>query len=107
MANAERLSDDLFQFGVNRILSHGAPRWRMMPNGCLGSPVLVLPHGCRDRSAKALGRDRFDDAGHQGDVDSSRLSFITRVSEMAGLQSGNHHCFENSQVETLTCGVSF
>src|SRR5262245_32392551 len=40
--------------GSNRILTHGAPQPRMMPNGCLGSPVLVLlrslqslPHGCR------------------------------------------------------------
>src|SRR5438552_4326560 len=28
--------------GSNRILSHGAPPRRMMPNGCLESPVLVL-----------------------------------------------------------------
>ena len=28
--------------GSNRILSHGVPQVRMMPNGCLGSPVLVL-----------------------------------------------------------------
>src|SRR5262249_35596281 len=28
--------------GSNRILSHGAPLPRMMPNGCLGSPVIVL-----------------------------------------------------------------
>src|SRR5438093_7915285 len=28
--------------GSNRILSHGAPPLRMMPTGCLGSPVLVL-----------------------------------------------------------------
>src|SRR5438874_10105824 len=28
--------------GSNRILSHGAPQPRMMPNGCLGSPVLGL-----------------------------------------------------------------
>ena len=31
--------------GSNRILSHGAPQSRMMPNGCLGSPVLVLLFG--------------------------------------------------------------
>src|SRR6516165_1404103 len=31
--------------GSNRILFHGAPRLRMMPNGCLGSPVLVLLFG--------------------------------------------------------------
>ena len=31
--------------GSNRILFHGAPRSRMMPNGCLGSPVLVLLFG--------------------------------------------------------------
>ncbi len=31
--------------GSNRILSHGAPPWRMMPNGCLGSPVIVLLFG--------------------------------------------------------------
>ena len=31
--------------GSNRILSHGAPQPRMMPNGCLGSPVLVLLFG--------------------------------------------------------------
>jgi hypothetical protein len=29
--------------GSNRIMSHGAPPRRMMPNGCLGSPGLVLP----------------------------------------------------------------
>jgi len=28
--------------GSNRIFTHGAPQPRMMPNGCLGSPVLVL-----------------------------------------------------------------
>src|SRR6516225_9741377 len=31
--------------GSNRIMSHGAPRLRMTPNGCLGSPVLVLLFG--------------------------------------------------------------
>src|SRR6516164_1909219 len=31
--------------GSNRIRSHGAPLLRMMPNGCLGSPVLVLLFG--------------------------------------------------------------
>src|SRR5262245_28301629 len=31
--------------GSNRILFHGAPRLRLMPNGCLGSPVLVLLFG--------------------------------------------------------------
>ena len=31
--------------GSNRILSHGAPLPRRMPNGCLGSPVLVLLFG--------------------------------------------------------------
>src|SRR6516165_8972162 len=31
--------------GSNRILFHGAPRLRMMPKGCLGSPVLVLLFG--------------------------------------------------------------
>jgi hypothetical protein len=46
----------------NRELSHGAPQPRMMPNGCLGNPVLVLPrsgrgapHGCRTDARKALG----------------------------------------------------
>src|SRR4029450_13614860 len=29
--------------GSNRIIFHGAPPGRVMPNGCLGSPVLVLP----------------------------------------------------------------
>src|SRR2546423_4197832 len=28
--------------GGNRIPSHGAPPGRLMPDGCLGSPVLVL-----------------------------------------------------------------
>ena len=28
--------------GINRILFRGAPHLRMMPNGCLGSPVIVL-----------------------------------------------------------------
>jgi hypothetical protein len=31
--------------GSNRILFHSAPPFRMMPNGCLGSPVLVLLFG--------------------------------------------------------------
>jgi hypothetical protein len=31
--------------GSNRILSHGAPLSRMMPNGCLGSPGFVLLFG--------------------------------------------------------------
>jgi hypothetical protein len=31
--------------GSNRILFHGAPPMRMMPNGCLGSPVIVLLFG--------------------------------------------------------------
>jgi hypothetical protein len=31
--------------GSNRIRSHGAPRLRMTPNGCLGSPVLILLFG--------------------------------------------------------------
>src|SRR5262245_40493654 len=29
--------------GGDRILSHGAPPGRLMPNGCLGSPAIVLP----------------------------------------------------------------
>jgi hypothetical protein len=29
--------------GSNRILFHGAPHPRMMPNGCLGSPAIVCP----------------------------------------------------------------
>src|SRR6516165_5714045 len=29
--------------GSSRIMLHGAPPGRVMPNGCLGSPVLVLP----------------------------------------------------------------
>ena len=33
---------DLLRPLANRILFHGAPLGRMMPNGCLGSPVLVL-----------------------------------------------------------------
>jgi len=40
--------------GSDRILSHGAPPWRMTPNGCLGNPAIVslpswqrLPHGRR------------------------------------------------------------
>ena len=28
--------------GSNRIITHGAPQPRMMPNGCLGSPGFVL-----------------------------------------------------------------
>jgi hypothetical protein len=31
--------------GSNRILFHGAPLLLMMPNGCLGSPVIVLLFG--------------------------------------------------------------
>src|SRR5262245_10902361 len=49
--------------GRNRIILHGAPPGRVMPNGCLGSPVLVLPPALTkasswrsDRSALALGR---------------------------------------------------
>src|SRR5215471_6815033 len=49
--------------GSNRILSHGAPQPRMMPNGCLGSPVIVLllvlteaSSWMSDRSAPPLHR---------------------------------------------------
>jgi hypothetical protein len=27
--------------GTDRKLSHGAPPWRMTPNGCLGNPAIV------------------------------------------------------------------
>src|SRR5262249_53578454 len=47
--------------GSNRILSHGAPPGRLMPNGCLGSPAIVLlrtsqklPHGCRSDARRTL-----------------------------------------------------
>src|SRR5262249_20923725 len=48
--------------GSSRIRFHGAPPGRVMPNGCLGSPVLVLPPALTkvsswmpDRSARDRG----------------------------------------------------
>src|SRR5947209_3743015 len=35
--------------GSSRIRFHGAPPGRVMPNGCLGSPVLVLPPALKSR----------------------------------------------------------
>jgi hypothetical protein len=47
--------------GSNRIHSHGTQHLRTMPNGRLGSPVLVLlrfwqrlPHGCRSDARGVL-----------------------------------------------------
>ena len=40
--------------GSSRILSHGAPPGRVMPNGCLGSPVLVLPPALTEASSWML-----------------------------------------------------
>src|SRR5262249_48827863 len=37
--------------GGNRILSHGAPPRRLMPNGCLGSPAIVLPLALTEASS--------------------------------------------------------
>ena len=42
--------------GSNRILFHGAPPSRMMPNGCLGSPVLVLLLVLTEASSWMSGR---------------------------------------------------
>ena len=44
--------------GSNRILFHGAPRLRMMPNGCLGSPVLVLLFGLDGGFLMDVGPER-------------------------------------------------
>jgi hypothetical protein len=49
--------------GSNRILSHGAPPRRMMPNGCLGSPVLVLLFGLDKGFLMDVGPEG---AGHFG-----------------------------------------
>ncbi len=46
--------------GSNRILSHGAPRLRMMPNGCLGSPVIVLLLILTEASSWMSDRSRQD-----------------------------------------------
>jgi hypothetical protein len=34
--------DSQCENGVNRIFFHGAPKLRMLPDGCLGSPMIVL-----------------------------------------------------------------
>lgn len=31
-----------FVSGTDRIFTSGAPLWRVMPNGCLGNPAIVL-----------------------------------------------------------------
>jgi hypothetical protein len=49
--------------GSNRILFHGALLLRMMPNGCLGSPVLVLLFGLDRGFLMDVGPER---AGHFG-----------------------------------------
>jgi hypothetical protein len=49
--------------GSNRILFHGAPRWRMMPNGCLGSPVLVSLFGLDRGFLMEVGPERAGELG--------------------------------------------
>ena len=54
--------------GSNRILSHGAPPSRMMPNGCLGSPVIVLLFGLDRGFLMDVGPEQF-----------AHLNFVTSV----------------------------
>jgi hypothetical protein len=55
--------------GGDRILSHGAPLGRMMPNGCLGSPVLVLLSGLDKGFLMDVGPLRAEDYGLRAHVD--------------------------------------
>jgi hypothetical protein len=50
--------------GSNRIFSHGAPLSRMMPNGCLGSPVIVLLFGLDRGFLMDVGPKHKDRAEH-------------------------------------------
>ena len=55
--------------GSNRILFHGAPRLRMMPNGCLGSPVLVLLFGLDRGFLMDVGPQHARDLGLRAEVE--------------------------------------
>src|SRR5215831_11066072 len=55
--------------GSNRILSHGAPLLRMMPNGCLGSPVLVLLFGLDRGFLMDVGPECAEEFGLRTHVD--------------------------------------
>src|SRR6516162_11890024 len=49
--------------GSDRIRSHGAPPSRMMPNGCLGSPVIVLLFGLDRGFLMDVGPTRAENRG--------------------------------------------
>src|SRR5262245_9601099 len=55
--------------GSNRILFHGAPQQRMMPNGCLGSPVLVLLFGLDRGFLMDVGPEQLTQIGLRPPVD--------------------------------------
>src|SRR5262245_27725076 len=55
--------------GSNRILSHGAPQPRMMPNGCLGSPVIVLLFGLDRGFLMDVGPEMVTQIGSRSPVD--------------------------------------
>jgi len=57
--------------GSNRILFHGAPRLRMMPNGCLGSPVLVLLFGLDRGFLMDVGLQRAGPFGLRAEVEAT------------------------------------
>src|SRR5262249_50656354 len=64
--------------GSNRILFHGAPLLRMMPNGCLGSPVIVLLFGL--------------DRGFLMDVGPTQVAGITLGTSVERTQAGKVRC---------------
>ncbi len=55
--------------GSNRILFHGAPPMRMMPNGCLGSPVIVLLFGLDRGFLMDVRPERAEHFGLRAHVD--------------------------------------
>jgi hypothetical protein len=55
--------------GSNRILFHGAPWLRMMPNGCLESPVIVLLFGLDRGFLMDVGPERAANLGLRSEVE--------------------------------------
>src|SRR5262245_42019998 len=77
--------------GSNRILFHGAPPVRMMPNGCLGSPVLVLLFGLDRGFLMDVGPKRVAEGlirRHQpSDFNRRNAAAASRVSRASGAPS--------------------
>jgi hypothetical protein len=75
--------------GSNRIIFHGAPPLRMMPNGCLGSPELVLLFGLDSGFLMDVGPEQLTQIHLRPPVDhtgarSGRNQIVSGLSGPAG-----------------------